>query len=261
MRSQPSRWMLFLTPAARPLELPNQSKQVATKSWRLQSDFSLRVLFRNLINQAKSNGSAIGARPPLAFIAHAEFLTIRKNDLNDSPEISSTLGHSGQRDSNLLTGLERFCRDAKIDQRGWSVPLTDPLRGIALLILGVELQEGMGIGPAPLGNDAFDGDGFAIVRSVSVMRKRERTATPKLSLPRPATRFCSPCPASKFLPALISIYRVWLLGRIPNHLQIFDHQRWNTHLLFEFLFWKPLKTIRPQNEWLGVDLWGHPPLP
>src|SRR4030095_10670065 len=104
-------------------------------------------------------------------ITHAQFLAIWEYNFNDAPEVSTTLGHSVHSHGDLLTDFERLGSNAEIDQRGWSIPLPSPVHEVAFLVFCIELQEGMGIGPTPFRNNAFDDDGSLLVRGVSMMCK------------------------------------------------------------------------------------------
>src|SRR5262249_20631147 len=110
-------------------------------------------------------------RSPLAFITHAQLLAGGEYNFSNAPEVSTTLGHSVHGHRDLLTHCERLGSNAEIDQRGWSIPLPNPVHEVAFLVFCIEFQEGMGIGPTPLRNNALNDYGFFVVPCVSVMCK------------------------------------------------------------------------------------------
>src|ERR1051326_1904655 len=107
----------------------------------------------------------------LTFIPHTQFLAIGQYNLFDTAEGGTAFGHSTHGDRDFLADLEGLDGNAEIDQGGWIVPLPEPVHDVAVLIFTIELQEGMGIGPTPLRDNALDGDGLVVVSGISVMRK------------------------------------------------------------------------------------------
>src|ERR1700726_2951236 len=73
-------------------------------------------------------------------IPHTHLLAVGEHGFCDTPDGSAILGHSSHGDSDLISGLECLGGEAKVDQGGRSVPLTNPMYDAALVILGIELQ-------------------------------------------------------------------------------------------------------------------------
>src|SRR5437879_4467282 len=107
----------------------------------------------------------------LPLTAHAEFLAIGQYDLGNAADGLAGLGHPVHRDGHLFARLKRFRRNAKINKRGRSIPFAEPMSDVALLVLSIKLQKGMGIGPNPGRHSSLDGDRSAVIRGISMMAK------------------------------------------------------------------------------------------
>jgi hypothetical protein len=102
-------------------------------------------------------------------------LAIGEDHLFDTADRQAVLDglHS---DSDLISRFERLLAPAQVDHVGWITGLGSPMRDVALVILHIEPQKAVWIGPKPFRDDSFQGQLFRRVVGRRAVVREQRNA-------------------------------------------------------------------------------------